>query len=71
MSVVDASIVARFVLGEEGWRSLADHLRSAVTVDHVVKEVANSVWKALRRGLIGESDAERKFQALTALSRRT
>ncbi len=33
MSVVDASILARFILREEGWRSLADHLKKAKSVD--------------------------------------
>ncbi len=32
-----------------------------------MKEVSNSVWKALRSGLIGKEDAEKKFEALMAL----
>ncbi len=46
MIVVDASALAAFILKEEGWEELARYLRRCVSVDHVVKEVANAIWRA-------------------------
>jgi len=44
--VVDASALAKYLLREEGWRSVERYLeRGVYSVDHVVKEVANAVWK--------------------------
>ena len=55
MIVVDASALAAFILREEGWRRLAKYLADAIAPDHVVKEVANAVWRAARlRGLLSE-----------------
>ena len=44
--MVDASALAAFILKEEGWEELARYLRRCVSVDHVVKEVANAIWRA-------------------------
>ena len=44
--VVDASALAAFILREEGWEELAEYMVRCVSVDHVVKEVANTIWKA-------------------------
>ena len=46
MIVVDASLLAAFVLGEPGWERLASYVRGSCSVDHVVKEVANAIWKS-------------------------
>ena len=67
MNVLDASALAKFVLREEGWREVIRFLGEAESVDHILKEVANAVWKARRRGIIGDEDALRKFEALLAL----
>lgn len=68
MNVLDASALAKFVLKEEGWRGVISFLGEAESVDHVLKEVANAVWKARKRGLIGGEDALRKFEALLTLA---
>jgi len=44
--VVDASALSAFILREEGWEELARYLVRSLSVDHVVKEVANTIWKA-------------------------
>jgi len=44
--VVDASVLTAFILKEEGWEDLAGYLRRCVSIDHVVKEVANAIWRA-------------------------
>jgi len=44
--VVDASALTAFILREEGWRSIARHIVRCISVDHIVKEVVNAIWKA-------------------------
>ncbi|MCD6508965.1 MAG: type II toxin-antitoxin system VapC family toxin [Thermoprotei archaeon] len=46
MIAVDASAVIAFFLREEGWKDLARYMVRTVSVDHVVKEFYNAVWKA-------------------------
>jgi len=62
--VVDASALAAFLLREEGWRSLAGYLVSAVAPDHVVKEVANALWKAARAGALTGQESRKAFGLL-------
>ncbi len=70
MIVVDASLVAKLVLKEDGWEEVLGLLRreEAVTVDHALKEVLNAVWKACRlRRLISRREAEEKLAVLEKL----
>ncbi len=67
MNVLDASVLSKFILKEEGWREASNYVASAVSVDHVVKEVSNAIWKAYKRKLIDVEDADRKFSALISL----
>ncbi len=46
MIAVDASALIAFFLREEGWENLAKYLVRVVSIDHVVKEFYNAVWKA-------------------------
>jgi predicted nucleic acid-binding protein len=62
--VVDASALSAFVLREEGWRDLAGYLAYAVAPDHVVKEVANAVWKAARTGTLTGQEARKALSLL-------
>ncbi len=68
MIVVDASAVAAFILKEQGWERLIRYIKDSASVDHVVKEVANTIWKYFRRGLIGEDDARTRLKALMKLT---
>jgi len=44
--VIDASALTKFVLKEEGWEEVTPYLKTGATsIDLVVKEVANAVWK--------------------------
>ncbi len=46
MIVIDASALAKYLLREEGWESIEEYLVKGVySVDHIVKEVANAIWK--------------------------
>ena len=47
MIVVDASALIAFFLREEGWSKLSDYMVLTLSVDHVVKEFYNAVWKAV------------------------
>ena len=46
MIVIDASSLTKYLLREEGWESIEGYLIKGVcSVDHIVKEVANAIWK--------------------------
>ncbi|MCD6244484.1 MAG: type II toxin-antitoxin system VapC family toxin [Candidatus Korarchaeota archaeon] len=67
MNVIDASALSKFILKEGGWEIVADYLTNTLSVDHVLKEVSNAVWKAFRRGFINAEDSMKKFSALLSL----
>ena len=63
--VVDASALAAFILREEGWEELGEYMVRCVSVDHVVKEVANTIWKAACvRKLMTADEARRAYGIL-------
>jgi len=44
--VIDASALTKYIFKEEGWGEVRKALeKGVVSVDHVVKEVANAIWK--------------------------
>lgn len=48
MIVIDASALAKYLMGEEGWTKVSEYIkdeRPLYSVDHVVKECANALWK--------------------------
>jgi predicted nucleic acid-binding protein len=66
--VVDASTLTAFMLKEENWRALAEYLKYALSVDHIAKEVANTIWKAYQvKKVIGASKAMQLFNILRSL----
>lgn len=70
MIVIDASTLAKYVLREEGWESVSQilrHNRPLVSVDHVLKEVGNAVWKYAR--LRSRIDAETALELYRRLLR--
>ena len=70
MIVIDASTLAKYVLREEGWESVSELLwrsRPLVSVDHVLKEVGNAIWKYAR--LRGRIDAETALELYRKLLR--
>jgi len=62
--VIDASILAAYILKEPGWEKLEQFIVHAFSVELIIKEVANSIWKAYYRELISRGDAKKKFDAL-------
>ena len=56
--VVDSSVLAKYVLREEGWEEVEKYLeRGTITLDLAVKEVLNALWKRVMRGELERSYA--------------
>lgn len=57
-TVIDSSILAAYILKEEGWEDLEEliYTRKPYTLDLALKEAANALWK--RATLIGDLDKE-------------
>ncbi len=65
MIVIDASALTKFVLKEEGWEEVTPYLKTgAVSIDLVIKEVANAVWKKFKQGAVSIKEAKIILQAL-------
>ena len=69
MIVADSSAIAKYLLREEGWRSVEEYLVKGVySLDLVVVEVANAIWKhSAVRKLISADLGLRLFQQLKRL----
>ncbi len=71
MIVIDASTLAKFILKEEGWEEVAEHLKAGtLSVNLVVKEVANAVWKRFRQGAASREESEIMLNALKEIQER-
>jgi len=67
VKVVDASVIAAFILKEPGWEKMASIVSKSATVDHALKEVLNAIWKANKKGYISKRNAEVKAKILKDL----
>lgn len=67
MIVVDASAVSAFLLKEPGWKKLSTYLTNSVSIDHLVKEVSNAIWKAYIRKNISWDEALKLFKILESM----
>lgn len=69
MIVIDASTLAKFLLREPGYREVKQYLiRGAYSVDQVVKEVSNAIWKyAILFRRLRREDARECYIALLKL----
>ena len=60
MRVIDASSLAKFVNREPNWKKVEEYLlEGCISVDLCIKEVLNTVWKRIYRGLIDKEDGFR------------
>jgi len=70
--VIDASALAKYVLHEDGWEEVSRYIREMrplYSVDHVLKEVANAIWKhAFIRKLITAKVALQLYNLLERLT---
>ena len=58
MIAVDASILVAFFLREDLWYKLEKYIVRSVSIDQVIKEFYNAVWKACyKQARISEDDA--------------
>ena len=65
MIVIDASILVKFILKEEGWNKIADFLKAGtISVDLVIKETVNAIWKRVMRKEISLEEAKSMFEAM-------
>ena len=72
MTVIDASALAIFVLKEDGWKEVAEYLKAGTSsADHVVKEVANAVWKRFRRGAASREEVEIMLKVLKKITEKS
>jgi len=68
--VVDAIVIASYVLKEEGWEGLDNVMLKGVTLDYAIKEVANAIWKYYKvRRKLDEIGATTAYKALKVLMR--
>jgi len=69
--VIDASALVKYVLHEEDWEAIGTYLRERrplYSVDHVLKEAGNAVWKhSYLKGIITREEAIKLYQALLRL----
>lgn len=69
MIVIDASSLAKYILREENWKTVRDHLATEpYSLDLALAEVSNAIWKhhvLYRR--ISSSEASLMFGALKKL----
>ncbi len=71
MIVIDASALTKYVLHEEGWEAVGTYikgLKPLYSVDHIMKEVGNAIWRhSCLRKIIKQDEALRLYQALLKL----
>lgn len=71
MIVIDASALVRYVLREEGWEDVGScvrRMKPLYSLDHVLKEVGNAIWKHCHlRKAISRSDALELYRAVLKL----
>jgi len=67
--VIDSSALAKYLLREEGWEEVEKHLLKPVySVDHLVKEVSNAIWKhTVIRRYISKTTASTIYSQLKRL----
>ena len=66
MIVIDASALAAYILREEGYPEIKEHLRfKTASLELAAKETVNAIYLAYRRGRINEEQACRALEALT------
>ena len=69
MIAIDASSLAKYVLREENWRDVKNHLLSEPhTLNLALAEVSNAIWKHIvLYGRISREQANKMFKALEKL----
>lgn len=64
--VIDSSILAKFILREEGWERIRDVIsRKPHTLELAMEEVANAIWRRIT--LLADISIEKAFTLLSDL----
>lgn len=72
MIVIDASALAKYILHEEGWEEVSRYVRKMkplYSIDHVLKEVVNAVWKHTMKNIILPEIAIQLYGSLEKLAK--
>ena len=65
MIVIDTSALAAFLLREKDWRKLAKYMKRVVSVDYIMVEFYNVIWKAIYiHKLLKENEALKIIELL-------
>ena len=69
MIAIDASSLAKYILREENWRDVRDHLMNDVfSLSLALAEVSNAIWKhSVLYGEVSKKQANKMFKALEKL----
>ena len=68
MIVIDASALGAFLLKEPGWKELIPYLKNSISVDMILKEVSNTIWKACTlRGAIDADEAIKLYEIMKSM----
>ena len=68
MTVIDASALAKLVLKEDGRKKVTEHLKTGtLSVDHIINEVTNTVWKRFKQGTVPLEEAKIMLKTLKLL----
>jgi len=65
--VIDTSALTAFILKEPGWQSLITYVTNSISIDHIVKEVMNAIWKAQVKGIVSREYAFKLRDILMSL----
>lgn len=72
MIVIDASALAKYILHEEDWEEVSRYVRKMkplYSIDHVLKEVVNAVWKHTMKNIILPEVAIHLYSSLEKLAK--
>ncbi len=71
MIVIDASTLTKYILHEENWETISTYIKKMkplYSIDHIIKEVGNAIWKhCYLRRIIKQDEAIRLYKALLKL----
>lgn len=72
MIVIDASTLAKYILHENSWEEVSRYVRNMrplYSIDHVLKEVVNAIWKHTVKNIILPEVAIQLYSSLEKLAK--
>jgi len=65
--VIDASALVKYILKEQGWEKVEEHLHQSDSLELIQLEATNAIWKNYYLKRITKKDSIKGFQVLEAL----